>query len=191
MHVGFGRWIKLVLGLALAALSGCQIRSVSVTEMEEHQSLVNHSGLSALHINDILKISCTPPANWEALPLTQNLLYAHQQWRSPDHHVGMGVAYMRTPIAFSPQMMIWFAKTEYTACSDGSGHLIAQWTDGLGRCWFEAENDQYHILGYAMTHGLDAWMVYSGYRVKTHPPDGEILLASRGADTVTPLPGDQ
>jgi hypothetical protein len=187
MHAGCGRWIQLGIWVGIAALSGCQIHTVSLTALEEHQSLMNHSGLAPVHVNGILKVSCTPPEFWEPLALTQNVLYAHQQWRSPDRHVGMGVAYMHTPFAFSPEMMIWFAKVEYTACSEGSGHLIAQWTDGLGRCWFEAQNDTYHVMGYAMTRGLDAWMVYSGYQVKKNPPPAEIRLAARGADTVTPL----
>jgi hypothetical protein len=189
MLAGCGHSLKLTIAVALIALTGCQMHAVSITEMEEHQALVDHVGLASLHINDILKVTCTPPANWDQLPLTQNVLYAHQQWRSPDRHVGMGVAYMHTPVAFSPEMMIWFAKMEYTACSDGSGHLIAQWTDALGRCWFEAENGTYHVMGYAMTRGFDAWMVYSGYRVKAHPPADEVLLAARGADTVAPLGG--
>jgi hypothetical protein len=190
MHAGCCRWIRLAIWIGLAALSGCQIHTVSLTELEEHQSLMNRTGLAPVHVNDILKVSCTPPEYWVQLPLTENVLYAHQQWRSPDHRVGMGVAHIHTPFAFSPEMMIWFAKMQYTACSDGSGRLIAQWTDALGRCWFEAQNDTYHVLGYAMTRGLDAWMVYSGYRVKTDPPAGEIQLAARGADTVTPLAGE-
>ena len=190
MHAGCGRWIRLAIAIGFAALSGCQIHAVSVEALEEHQLDMDRSGLAPLHINAILKVSCTPPQNWEPLPLTQNVLYAHQQWRSPDHHVGMGVAYMHTPFAFSPEMMIWFAKMQYTSSSDGSGRLIAQWTDSLGRCWFEAENDTYHVLGYAMTRGLDAWMVYSGYQVKKNPPPREVWLAARGADTVTPLDGE-
>ncbi len=55
----------------------------------------------------------------------------------------------------------------------------------------EAENDMYHVRGYAMTRGYDAWIVYSGSRVQTHPPKTEVLIAARGADTVAPLPANE
>jgi hypothetical protein len=172
-------------------LAGCQIQAISVVQLEMHQALVNRSGLSALHLVSKLHVSCAPPERWDQLPLTSNWIYSHQQWRSPDRHVGMGVAYMHTPFLFSAQTLIWFAKAQYANSDDGSGRLIAQWTDPLGRCWFEAENDTYHVRGYAMTRGNDAWIVYSGYRVRTGPPKTEILLAARGADSVAPLPASE
>jgi hypothetical protein len=179
--------LKLIVAAAAAALVGCQIQAVSAVQLEMHQAMINRSGLSALHLIDKLRISCAPPDQWDQLPLTSNWIYSHQQWRSRDRHVGMGVAYMHTPILFSPQTLIWFAKAQYASSNDGSGRLIGQWTDSLGRCWFEAENDMYHVRGYAMTRGYDAWIVYSGYRVQTHPPKTEVLIAARGADTVAPL----
>jgi len=183
-----GLFFPAVVGLIALALTGCQISAISVAQLEMHQALVNHSGLLPVHDVLKLRVSCAPPIEWDRLPLTSNWVYSHQQWRSPDHHVGMGVAYMHTPFLFSPQTLIWFAKAQYANSDDGSGRLIAQWTDTLGRCWFEAENDTYHIRGYAMTRGYDAWIVYSGYRVKTHPPTPEVTLAGRGADSVAPLP---
>ena len=44
--------------------------------------------------------------------------------------------------------------------------------------------------GYAITHGFDAWIVYSGYRVATAPSQSEIDLAEKGAESVAPLYGD-
>jgi len=188
----FGRsLIHLFVCASLVILAGCQYQAISAVQLEIHQATVNRLGLSPLHAIKPLHISSAPPDEWDQLPLTSNLIYAHLQWRSPDRHVGMGVAYMHTPIPFSPQTLIWFAKAQYAHSNDGSGHLIGQWTDSLGRCWFEAENRLYHIRGYAMTHGHDAWMVYSGYRVQTHPPQTEILLAARGADSVAPLPASE
>lgn len=183
--------VKLIVVGAITALAGCQIQAVSAIELEMHQALVNRSGLSPVHPVGVLRISCAPPVQWQPLALTSNWIYSHQQWRSPDRHVGMGVAYMHTPILFSPQTLIWFAKAQYANSDDGKGRLIAQWTDSLGRCWFEAENGIYHVRGYAMTHGHDAWIVYSGYRVRTRPPNTEVLLAARGADSVAPLPTNE
>jgi hypothetical protein len=181
------RLFQFVAAGAFLALAGCQIQTVSTVELEIHQAYVNRSGLANVHAEPLLHVTCAPPQEWDALPMTSNMLYTHQQWRSPDRHVGMGVAYMHTPIPFSPQTLIWFAKRQYTRGDDRSGRLIAEWTDSLGRCWFEAENSIYHVRGYAMTHDCDAWMVYSGYRVKAAPPAGEILLAQRGADSIAPL----
>jgi hypothetical protein len=183
--------LRLIAGGAVAALVGCQIQAISAVELEMHQATINRSGLSPLHVVSKLRVSCAPPVQWDQLPPTSNWIYSHQQWRSPDRHVGMGVAYMHTPIMFSPQTLIWFAKAQYANSDDGSGRLIGEWTDSLGRCWFEAENDMYHVRGYAMTRGYDAWIVYSGYRVKTHPPKTEVLIAARGADTVAPLPTNE
>jgi hypothetical protein len=183
--------LRFIAGVAVAALAGCQIQGVSAVELEMHQAMINRLGLSSLHMIQKLRVTCAPPDQWDQLPLNSNWIYSHQQWRSRDRHVGMGVAYMHTPILFSPQTLIWFAKAQYASSDDGSGRLIGQWTDSLGRCWFEAENDTYHIRGYAMTRGHDAWIVYSGYRVQAHPPKTEVLIAARGADTVAPLPASE
>jgi len=188
LHAGRNLILKLLASAAIAILAGCQYQAVSTVQLEIHQDTINLSGLSPLHADKPLHVSCAPPDSWDQLPLHANLLYTHQQWRSLDRHVGMGVAYMHTPIPISPQTLIWFAKAQYSHSDDGSGRLIAEWTDSLGRCWFEAENKTYHVRGYAMTHGHDAWVVYSGYRVQARPPAAEILLAARGAETVAPLP---
>lgn len=177
----------------LATGAGCQYQAVSTVELQIHQSQIDRQGLTNLQIDRDLKISCAPPDLWQQLPEVKTLFYSHQQWRSPDHHAGMGVAYVHTPIPFSPQTLLWFAKGQYgnsASAREGKGRLIAQWTDGLGRSWFEAENDLYHVKGYAMTHACDAWIVYSGYRVKTKPPPGEIALAANGAESVAPITND-
>ncbi len=190
---GAGRSItcRFLVAASLALCAGCQYQAVSIAELEIHQSYLNKSGLASLREDSILRITCAPPAQWDELPPNHNVVYSHQQWRSPDRQVGMGVAYMRTPIAVSPQTIIWFAKCQYTRTDPAEGRLIGLWTDSLGRCWFEAENDEYHVRGYAMTRGRDAWMVYSGYRRAGKAPRAEIALAAKGADSVAPLPIDQ
>lgn len=151
---------------------------------------MDRNGLSTPRVDQDVQITCAPPVKWEMLPLHKTLLYAHQQWRSPDRLVGMGVAHLRTPIPFSAQMVIWFARQRYTSSESQhgkGGRLIRQWNDTLGRAWFEAENNTYHVTGCAMTHGLDAWIVYSGYRVCTNPSGAEIALSAASAETVIPL----
>lgn len=190
---GAGRSITctLLVAAALALCAGCQYQTISAAELEIHQLRLNKSGLASLHEDSILRITCAPPEQWDQLPPRRNMIYSHRQWRSPDRQVGMGVAYMNTPVAVSPQTIIWFAKSEYTRTDQSKGRLLGLWTDSLGRCWFEAENDTYHVRGYAMTRGCDAWMVYFGYRLTGKASEAEIALAAKGAESVAPLPADQ
>ncbi|MGD0464008.1 MAG: hypothetical protein ABSB74_16115 [Tepidisphaeraceae bacterium] len=181
----------ILIAGTLAACAGCQSQSISATELESHQSRLNKTGLTALHVNSTLRITCAPPEQWESPLLQNNVIYSHQQWRSPDDQVGMGVAYIRTPVPLSAETILWFAKAHYSETHKSRGRLLGQWTDSLGRYWFEAENDQYHISGYAMTRGRDAWVVYSGFRLGGKSPQTEIALAAKGADSVAPLPQDQ
>jgi hypothetical protein len=194
VHRIAGKCVVASAALVMWALgAGCQYQAVSAVELQIHQSLVDRQGLTSLQVERDLKISCAPPDLWEQLPEIKTLFYSHQQWRSPDHHAGMGVAYVHTLVPFSPHTILWFAKNQYVSgesARDGKGRLIAQWSDDLGRSWFEAENNLYHIKGYAMTHGCDAWVVYSGYRVRSKPPEGEIALAANGAESVAPITND-
>ena len=70
--------------------------------------------MAASHVGKLRDL-CAPPDQWDQLPLTSNWIYAHQQWRPPDRHVGMGVAYMHTRILFVAQTLIWFAKAQYAS----------------------------------------------------------------------------
>jgi len=190
----FGAVLAGIAAIAAIALVGCQIQSISTVQLQIHQSRLDKNGLSAPRIDPDVQITCAPPDFWDMLPLHKTLLYTHQQWRSPDRLVGMGVAHLRTPIPLAAQTIIWLAKQQYSATDSlhgKDGRLLGQWTDALGRAWFEAQNDTYHVIGCAMTHGLDAWIVYSGYRVDARPPQGEIALSAKAADSVVPLIGKQ
>ncbi|MGD0541081.1 MAG: hypothetical protein ABSB33_06165 [Tepidisphaeraceae bacterium] len=193
MYIAFRQSVvcRILIAGALAACMGCQYQSISATDLEMQQSRLNKTGLSALHVNSMLRITCAVPEQWES-PLAQNnLIYSHQQWRSPDDEVGMGVAYVRTPVPLSAKTILWFAKARFSETHKGRGRLLGQWTDSLGRYWFEAESDQYHVSGYAMTRGRDAWVVYSGFRLGGKASEPEIAIAAKGADSVAPLPRDQ
>ncbi|HTW93375.1 MAG TPA: hypothetical protein VMD30_01190 [Tepidisphaeraceae bacterium] len=170
---------------------GCTFQTVSVAELRLHQQSVDLNGLRRVEAFPELQVSCAPPVFWERRGETPNILYTHEQWRSPRKNAGMGVAYIHTLIPLSPQMLVWFAKTQYAQSKEnheGGGKLLGEWTDSMGRVWFEAENARYHVKGYAMTRGTDAWIVYSGYQVKNKPPESDIELAERAADSVAPLP---
>jgi hypothetical protein len=181
-----------IVSLALVGgLIGCHDPTVSTAELAQHRALADMGGLEPIQPIECLRVSCAPPKGWDPLGPTDHLLYTHLQWRCQDHTAGMGVAYIHTPLPLSARMLIWFAKNEYVKTKGSNdptgGHLIDEWTDPLGRCWFEAENVKYHVKGYAMTRGNDAWIVYSGYRVQHLPTKDERELAAKAADSVVPL----
>jgi hypothetical protein len=178
----------LIFGF-LATLASCQLAPpVSVQRLEEHRDLCDQTGLDAIRLINDLKVTWAVPDSWEALPLSKNLLFSHQQWRSPTAATGVGVAHLDLPLPLPAQAIVWFAKNEYfrRARNTKGAHLIGEWTDGLGREWFEAENSRYHVCGYAITRGTQAWIVYSGWRLSRDPMPREIALAKRSLESVVP-----
>ena len=180
---------SIVLSLALlACASGCQTSTpVTNRRLIEHQAMIDFSGLGEAETIEPLKVSCSVPRRWEAMPLKKTALYSHQQWKSPSTHTGVGVVYVRLPLPFSTKTLIWFAKREYTKASD-DGEMIGQWTDELGREWFEAQNNKYHVRGYAVVRGFNAWFVYFGSKTGYPPDVAELGLAARCVETFIPDP---
>jgi hypothetical protein len=175
--------------LALSALlGGCQTNSpVTNRRLIEHQAMIDFSGLGPPEPVEAVKVSCSIPRQWEPLSLKKTALYTHQQWKSPSTRTGMGVVFIRLPLPLSERTLLWIAKREYTKASD-DGKLIGQWTDDLGREWFEAQNNKYHVRGYAIVRGFNAWLVYFGSKTG-YPPDlAEISLAARAVETFIPDP---
>jgi len=183
------KFIAIAGFVSMGLAGGCQYQEISPIQLEIHQSKLNKQGLTPLHIDQELKITCAPPDQWDTLARNRNLLYVHQQWRSPNRHVGMGIAYTHTLVPVSPQSIIWLARQSYAKDESkaADGHLSGETTDSLGRCWFEGEDSRYHVMGYAMTRGCDAWIVYSGYRLGTKASAGDIALAAKAAQSVAPL----
>jgi hypothetical protein len=184
---------KGVIGLCLLAVTGaatttavvgCQTGPTLATrKLAQHQATLDKDGLNTTHRVADLKVTCAPPHGWQVLPTNHAALYTHQQWRSPTRATGVGVIYAKLPIPLPVSTLLWFAKQEYTK-KQADGRLIAQWTDKFGRSWFEAENNKYHVKGYAVVQGTDAWFVYSGYRMTMAQNPDEIELATRCQDTV-------
>jgi hypothetical protein len=100
----------------------------------------------------------------------------------------VGIAHIRLPIPISTGMLMWIAKREYTKKSN-DGKILSEWTDDLGRPWFDAENDKYRVRGYAIVSGFEAWVIYFGYKTKFPPDAAELSLAARAAETIVPNPG--
>jgi hypothetical protein len=179
------RAIALMLGVAL--LSSCSTTPVTTdSQWVLHRALIDFTGLKSLETIPTIKASIAPPIGWERIPPRPSKLYVHEQWRSPTGHTGVGVAYIRMPIPLGASTLAWFAKQEYGKKSE-DGKIIAQWTDALDRTWFEVENKKYHVRGYVTTRGLDAWIIYSGYRLASTLDPMELSVALRSVETIAPM----
>jgi hypothetical protein len=177
-----------LLAAVLAFAGGCQTSAPTTNRrLIEHQAMIDFSGLEPAETVEAVKASCSVPHQWEAIPVKKTGLYSHQQWKSPSTHTGFGVVYIRLPLPLSERTLLWFAKREYTKASE-DGKLIAQWTDDLGREWFEAQNNKYHVQGFALVRGFNAWVVYFGSKTNYPPDVAELGLAARAVETFLPDP---
>lgn len=177
--------VPLLAGMGL--LSGCQIGSnVPKAKLAEYRGKLDGAGLSSPMTVETMKISAALPSGWLPMAMQKSALFIHQQWRSPSRRTAVGVTYIRMPIPLSTKMLAWFARKEATKRLTNA-RILRQWTDSLGREWFEAEDARYHMTGYAMTNGFDAWINYSGYRVREPQEPGQIELAVKSLGTILPL----
>jgi hypothetical protein len=159
---------------------------VSSRQLIQHQAMIDFSGLEVDEPIECVKTTIAAPRNWEVMPRQSNALYTHEQWRSPSTHTGVGILHAHLPLPISAKAVVWLARTQYAKKAPGA-QVLDEWTDSLGRSWFEGQNDKYHIRGYVVVKGLSAWLVYFGYRVKCPPNLGEISIAARSADSAVPM----
>jgi hypothetical protein len=173
--------------VVLFLLSSCSLAPApNASTWMQRRALLDFTGLKPLESIDSVKVTGAPPVGWERLPTKKTALYTHEQWRSPSTRTGVGVAYLRMPLPLGAGAIAWFAKQEYGKKAD-DGRILGEWTDSFGRSWFEVENKKYHVRGYVITRGLDAWIIYSGYRLTSTPETADIALAMRSAETVVPI----
>jgi hypothetical protein len=184
--VGHSHAIWVCAALLVGVTAGCQQTSqVSYRRLIEHQALIDFSGLKPVEAIESTKVHAAVPRNWTMLAPTNTPLYTHQQWRSPSTKTGFGVAHLRLPLPLSTKMFLWLAKREYSKRGD-DGRIISEWTDDLGRPWFEAENFKYRVRGYVVVNGFQAWVIYFGHKSKLPPDPAELSLAARAADSIVP-----
>ena len=168
-------------------LSGCQMAGVpSAAKLVEHRETIDDSGLREPVASEPVKANVSAPSGWQLLGTQKAALYTHQQWRSPTKRTAVGVTYVKMPLPLSTKTLVWFAMNE-AGKKANDGRIIRQWNDELGREWFEAENNKYHMTGYVMTRGFDAWINYCGYRVQEEKMDAEIELGTKSLDSILPL----
>jgi hypothetical protein len=174
---------------ALAIMFGCQALPPALTDRSAN---IDPSGLTPDFTVAELNVRAAIPRGWQSMSVDTSALYTHEQWRSPRHNTGVGVVYAHLPLPMSAKALVWLARTQYSrqSASEHSpdANVLGEWTDALGREWFEGENTKYHVKGYVVTNGLDAWAVYSGYRLRTPPTKRDLNLAFRSMESIMPLP---
>lgn len=188
----FAKVARLVVPAALLCLlvgsTGCQSKPIQTHRLIESYAIYDFRDLNPAETQPETKAYGATPTGWEKLPPQKTALYTYRQWRSPSTNTGVGVAYIRLPLPISAKAVLWLARREYTKKAN-DGKLVGEWVDDVGRSWFEAENDKYHVRGYCLAQGFEAWVVYFGYKVNAPPNPGEISQAARSADTFIPLVG--
>ena len=188
MGIPFTRISAVLAIVCLTTLTGCQLtQSVSTARLIQHQAMVDPSGLKDSSVCDVVKVHVAAPQKWDALPAKKTAVYTDMQWRSPSKMTGVGVAYVRLPLPMPAATIAWLAEKEYSKRAE-DGRLLATWHDSLGRPWFEAENTRFHLRGYIVARGFEAWIIYCGYRLEQPPSAAELGVASRALETIVPTP---
>jgi hypothetical protein len=180
-------WLFLgLLGSLLAGGVGCQsAQPVSMNRLINHQAMIDFSGLASLKHYENVKAEAAPPTSWKELVPKKTSFYTDMQWRAPSGNTAVGGAHVKMPLPLDAGAVVWFAKQRYSKQSE-DGKLINQWVDALGRSWFEAENNKYHVRGYVVTKGFTAWIVYSGFKTQGPIDTSELALAARSMETMIP-----
>lgn len=180
--------LGVLLTLLTLACAGCHMTEPGMAvELLRYQASVDPSGLKPSEPIAVLKANCAAPENWRELNLQKNLLFTHQHWKSPTGATGIGVVYVRMPLPLAAKTVASFAKNEYAKQDKGNvSTLLAEGFDQFGRYWFEGENAKYHVRGYVITHGFDAWVIYSGYKMTMPLNPDEQVLAAKCIETVLP-----
>lgn len=182
-------WVfAALLAMLLATGVGCQsAQPVSVRRLINHQAMIDFSGLRSVEQFDTVKVQAAPPASWKQQAVKRGPMYTDLQWRSPSGATAVGVAHVRMPLPLGARPLLWFAKGQYAKQGD-DGRLLGQWVDALGRSWFEAENNKYHVRGFIVTKGFEAWIIYNGYKTQVPTDVSELALGARALETIVPQP---
>ena len=182
-------WLSLTLAALLCSGGvGCQsAQPVSVRRLINHQAMIDFSGLRSVERFDTVKAQAAPPASWKQLAAKRGPMYTDVQWRSPSGSTAVGVAHVKMPLPLSARALLWFAKGQYAKQGD-DGRVVAQWVDALGRSWFEAANNKFHVRGFIVTKGFEAWIIYQGSKTDVPTDVSELAIGARALETIVPQP---
>jgi hypothetical protein len=181
-------FLRVLLLVVMSPLVvGCQAVPVpSKMKLTEYRDALDDTGLGLpLAVKDV-NLNASLPSGWQSLGVQKSSLYTHTQWRAPSKRTAVGSTYVKMPIPLSTKTLVWFAMNE-VAKKSNDGKVIRRWNDKLGREWFEAENGKYHMTGYVMTRGFDAWINYVGRRKNEPTEPGEVALGEKALETFMPL----
>ena len=184
----FIRSVVVIVGgmICLSSVTGCQMaQTVSTARLIQHQAMIDPTGLKETEIIEPVKVHIAAPQKWEQLDARKHSLYTETQWRSPSKMTGVGVAYVWLPIPIPARSIAWLAQKEYAKRAN-DGKILGTWDDALGRPWFEAENSKYHVRGYIVSKGFEAWIIYCGYKTEQPPSGSELGVAARCLETIVP-----
>ena len=182
------RSIAVFIGgmICLSSVTGCQMaQTVSTARLIQHQAMIDPAGLNETAVVEPVKVHIAAPQRWEQLEPRKHSMYTETQWRSPSKMTGVGIAYVRLPLPIPAKTITWLAQKEYAKRAD-DGKVLGTWEDALGRPWFEAENSKYHIRGYIISKGFEAWILYCGYKTEQPPSASELGVAARSLETIVP-----
>jgi len=172
----------------VSSLTGCQLaQTVPTARLIQHQAMIDPTGLKETEEIAEVKAHIAAPKSWEQLAPKKHAMYTDLQWRSPSKMTGVGVAHVRLPLPIPARAIAWLAQKEYSKKAD-DGKILGTWDDHLGRPWFEAENSRYHVRGYIVSKGFEAWIIYCGYKTEQPPSASELGVAARALETIVPTP---
>ena len=191
MGVGKKFGAVFLRGLLLVVISplvvGCQTAVVpSKAALTGYRESLDDSGLALPQAVSAVNLNASLPTGWQSLGVQKSALYTHTQWRAPSKRTAVGSTYVKMPLPLSTKTLVWFAMNE-VAKKSNDGKIIRRWNDKLGREWFEAENGKYHMTGYVMTRGFDAWINYVGHRKNEPTEASEMALGEKALETFMPL----
>ena len=180
-------WLFLgLLAVITAGGAGCQSAPpLSMHRLINHQAMIDFSGLGSVQQYDAVKAQAAVPQSWKELALKRGPMYTDMQWRAPSGNTAVGVAHCRMPLPLDARALVWFAKSRYAKQSE-DGRVLGQWVDELNRSWFEAANNKYHVRGFIVTKGFEAWIIYSGFKTQEPSDISELALAARAMETIVP-----
>lgn len=181
-------FLRILLLVVISPLVvGCQTAPMpSKARLTEYREALDDSGLSLPMAVQTVNLNASLPNGWRSLGVQKSALYTHTQWRAPSRRTAVGSTYVKMPLPLSTKTLVWFALKE-VAKKSNDGKIVRRWQDKLGREWFEAENSKYHMTGYVMTRGFDAWINYVGRRKNEPTESAEVALGEKALETFMPL----
>ena len=155
--------------VAFAVTSGCQSTMPPAQALIEVREKVDGEGLTIAREVSPVKASVSVPPGWRTLKLQKTAIYTHQQWRSPTRRTAVGVTYIRMPLPFSAKTLAWLASARW-AKAPRRGPPPR--TDPAPRM---VRGGERQVPRHRLLHDprQDAWINYSGWRVKEPREAGE------------------